>query len=77
MKGKTYLIVAVGLALIITGGAFAYTFTTAVQRIGVAEPAGDVSTVYTTVTQPDWDAVTDNLSANTTCGKYPQVTFSP
>ncbi len=71
MKGKTYLIVAVGLALIITGGAFAYTFTTAVQRIGIAEPTGDVATGNATATQPDWSSVTDNLSANTTCGEVP------
>jgi hypothetical protein len=71
VKRKTYLVGAVGLVLIITGGVFTYTFTTAVQRIGIAEPTGDVSAVYIAVPQPDWDSVTDNLSANTTCGEVP------
>ena len=48
---------ALGLALIITGGAFAYTWTTGGLIIGISEPTGDIATVNATPTQPDWDDV--------------------
>ena len=57
MKGKSVLIVASGLALIITGGVFAYTWTTGGFIISISEPTGDIATVNATPTQPDWDDV--------------------
>ena len=46
-----------GLALLITSGAFAYTWTTGGLTIGIIEPTGDIATVNATPTQPDWDDV--------------------
>jgi len=70
-KKKFYLIVALALVLIISGGAFAYTYATAVGTIGILPPSGDVATSNTAASQPDWNSVTDNLSENTTCGEVP------
>jgi hypothetical protein len=57
VKGKSVLIMALGLALIITGGAFVYTWTTGGLIISISEPTGDIATVNATPTQPDWDDV--------------------
>ncbi|MBA7473869.1 hypothetical protein ES707_09214 [subsurface metagenome] len=57
VEGKSSLIMALGLALTITGGAFAYTWTTGGLTIGISEPTGDIATVNATATQPDWDDV--------------------
>ena len=46
-----------GLALTITGGAYAYTWTTGGLIIGISEPTGDIATVNATATQPDWEDV--------------------
>lgn len=70
-KRKFYLLVALGLVLILSGGAFAYTYTTAIGIISVGEPSADVATVNTSTGQPDWSSVTDNLSENTTSGEVP------
>jgi len=70
-KKKFYLIIALSLVLILSGGLYAYAYTTAVGSISIAEPTGDIATVNATATQPDWDSVTDNLSENTTCGESP------
>jgi len=70
-KRKFYLLVALGLVLILSGGAFAYTYTTAVGTVSVGEPSADVATVNTSTGQPGWSSVTDNLSENTTCGEVP------
>jgi len=72
MKMKFQLIAALLLALIISGGVYAYTFTTAGGTIGIAEPTGDVATTNATATQPDWDSVLDDLASdNKTCGEVP------
>jgi len=72
MKGKLHLAIAALLALILSGGFYAYTFTTAGSTIGIAEPTGDIATTNTTATQPDWNAVLDDLSSeNKTCGEVP------
>jgi hypothetical protein len=68
---RLYLITAFLLVLIISGGVFAYTYTTAVNTIGIAEPTADIATSNASSSQPDWSPVTDNLSANTTCGEVP------
>jgi len=70
-KKKFYLITAFLLVLILSGGVYAYTYTTAVGTINVAQPTADVATCNTSVSQPDWSSVTDNLSENTTCGEVP------
>ncbi|MFQ5997027.1 MAG: hypothetical protein ACE5KP_05320 [Dehalococcoidales bacterium] len=70
-KKRFYLIVVLALALIISGGVYAYTYTTAVGTIGILPPSGDVATSNTAASQPDWSSVTDNLSENTTCGEVP------
>jgi hypothetical protein len=70
-KRRLYLVVALGLILVLSGGAFAYTYTTAVGTIGVGEPSADVATCNTSAGQPNWGSVTDNLSENTTCGEVP------
>jgi len=57
VEGKSSLIMALGLALTITGGAFAYTWTTGGLTIGIQEPTGDIATVNATETQPDWEDV--------------------
>jgi len=49
--------VAVGLAVIIAGGAFAYTWTNRGLIISIGEPTGDIATANATLTQPDWDDV--------------------
>ena len=70
-KRKLYILVALGLVLVISGGAFAYTYATALGTINVGEPSADIATCNTSSSQPDWDTVTDNLSENTTCGEVP------
>ncbi len=76
-KKKFYLIIAFLLVLLISGGAYAYTYTTAVGTINIAAPTGDIATSNATATQPDWNSA---LSANTTCGEVPTgdlFTISP
>ncbi len=57
MNRKTYLIIALALVLAISGGFYAYTYTTALKTIGITEPTGNVVAVNATATQPDWDSV--------------------
>jgi hypothetical protein len=57
VKKRFYITTALALAIISSGGIYAYTYTTTTSTIGVSEPTGDVSTVNTTATQPDWDSV--------------------
>jgi len=60
------------LALTLSVGLYAYTFTTAGSTINIAEPTGDVATSNATETQPDWDSILDDLaSENKTCGEVP------
>ncbi len=48
---------ALVLALTISGGVYAYTFTTASGTINIAEPTGNVVTSNATATQPDWSSI--------------------
>ena len=41
-KKKFYLITALLVALTLSGGVYAYTYTTTVGTISIAEPTGDV-----------------------------------
>ncbi|MBA7635581.1 hypothetical protein ES703_43185 [subsurface metagenome] len=69
---KKILITAVAVAFVISSGTFAYTYTTAGQIIGVAEPTGDIAISDAMPTQPDWDTILDDLSSeNITHGNIP------
>lgn len=57
MQKKFYLIILLVAVLVLSGGIYAYTYTTAVQTINIATPTGDIATVNATVTQPDWNSV--------------------
>ena len=70
-KRKFYLLAALGLVLVFSSGAFAYTYTTAVGTINVGDPSSDVATSNVSASQPNWSSITDNLSENTTCGEVP------
>ncbi len=70
-KRKFYLLAALGLILVLSSGAFAYTYTTAVGTIGVGDPSTDIATANVSSSQPDWSSITDNLSESTICGEVP------
>ena len=57
MEKKSYLILALVLALVISGGIYAYTYTTGIGTIGITDPTGNIVAVNTAETQPDWDSV--------------------
>jgi hypothetical protein len=57
MKRKAFLMIAFIVALTVSGGVFAHTFTTASGSIGIADPTGDIATCNQTATQPDWESV--------------------
>jgi len=72
MTKKFQLVMALLLALIVSGGVYAYTYTTAGGIIGVAEPTADFATANITETQPDWNSVLDDLASdNKTFGEVP------
>jgi hypothetical protein len=48
------LIVALAALLAVSGGIYAYTYTTGVGVINIATPTGDIATVNTSASQPDW-----------------------
>ena len=77
MKKKFQLIMALLLALIISGGVYAYAYTTAGGTIGITEPTEEAfATVNATETQPDWNSVLDDLASdNKTCGEVPNGTL--
>ncbi len=45
------------LALTLSGGGYALTYSTASGTIGIAEPTGDIATSNTSATQPAWESV--------------------
>jgi len=57
LNRKSYLIIALTLALVISGGVYAYTYTTSIKTISITDPTGNVLSVNATATQPDWDSV--------------------
>ena len=72
MKKKAYLIIALLLALLVSSGLYAFTYTTATSTILIAQPPGNVVSCNATSTQPDWDSILDELaSENRTCGEVP------
>jgi hypothetical protein len=54
---KLYLLAAIGIVLLISGGVFAYTYTTATGIIGTTAPTGNIVTMNATPTQPAWETV--------------------
>lgn len=56
-KKKLYLLVALGLALVLSSGTFAYTYVTSIGTIGVTPPTADIATCNATASQPDWGTV--------------------
>ena len=57
MKNRFHLILVLILALTLSGGVYASTFTTAAETISIAEPTGDIATVNATATQPGWVSI--------------------
>ena len=56
---KRFLLIALIALVVVTGGTFAYTFTTATATIGVTAPTSDFATV-----------TSDNATAPTVFGKF-------
>ncbi len=56
---RKFLIISLIAALVVTGGLFAFTFTTATATIGVVAPTSDFATV-----------TADNITAPTVFGKF-------
>lgn len=58
MTKKSHLIMALVIALVLSGGVYAYTHTTASVTIGVTVAEGDIATVEpVTTNQPNWDSL--------------------
>lgn len=57
MKRKFYLIIALVLAVIVSGGLFAYTYTNAAATLTPAATKAEIATVASAAAQPDWDSV--------------------
>ncbi len=55
MKNRFKLITALVLALTLSGGVYAYTFSTASGTINIAEPTGDIATSNATETELAWE----------------------
>ncbi len=63
MKNKLNIIGAIALVVvIISGGIYAYTYTTALGTINIPDPTGNIATVAATPTQPDWNDVLTPVS---------------
>jgi len=57
VEKKSYLILALVIILVLSGGIYAYTYTTGIGTIGITDPTGNIVAVNATATQPDWDLV--------------------
>lgn len=57
MKNRLKLITALVLALTLSGGVYAYTFSTASGTINIAEPTGDIATCNATETELAWEDI--------------------
>jgi len=57
VEKKFYLLAALVLILIVSGGIYAYTYTTAVDIIATPAATGDIATVNATGTQPNWSSI--------------------
>ena len=57
MKKKLFWVIALVLALTLSGGAYVYTYTIATGTIGITEPTGDIATWEEAPGQPDWNSI--------------------
>ena len=57
VKKRYYLIVALAGAIVLSGGAYAYTYLTAGGTITITEVTEDFATTNATAIQPDWNSV--------------------
>lgn len=57
MKRKSYLILALVVAVALSSGYFAYTYSTASGTIGATGVEGDIVTVEPAAGQPDWNVI--------------------
>jgi len=57
MKKKYYFLAVLGILMIISSGAYVYTYTTSTGQIGITTPTADIATVNATGTQPSWSDV--------------------
>ena len=62
VKKKSYLILALVIILVLSGGIYAYTYTTGIGTIGITDPTGNIVAVNATATQPNWDSVLDTVT---------------
>jgi hypothetical protein len=57
---------ALALVIALSGGVYAYTYTSGIETIGITDPTGDIATVNAAASQPNWDSVltpvTDTLN---------------
>jgi len=65
VKSKFRLILALVLALTLSGGVYAYTYLIASATISIAEPTGDIVTCNATETQPDWESILTPTASGT------------
>ena len=65
MKKKFYLVIALVLALVLSGGTFAYTYTTASVIGGLTAAKADLATVNATPTQPNWNSLMPSAGTET------------
>lgn len=62
MEKKSYLIIILAAVLILSGGLYAYTYTTTVNTISTAEPTENIAAANATPAQPDWSSVLDTVT---------------
>ncbi len=57
MKNKLFWVIALVLALTLSGGAYVYTYTTTTGTVDITEPTEDIATWEPAAIQPDWNTV--------------------
>lgn len=57
MKGKLYLLVALVITAVVTGGSYAHTYTTLSATISVTDAEANIATIEEAVSQPDWEDI--------------------
>jgi hypothetical protein len=57
MKKKYYFLAVLGVLMIISSGAYVYTYTTSTGQIGITAPTADIATVNATPSQPNWGSI--------------------
>jgi hypothetical protein len=57
VENKSYLMAALALVIALSGGVYAYTYTSGIETIGITDPTGDIATVNAAASQPNWDSV--------------------